>query len=212
MDEKDKKAFDFAADLTKQPITLATGTIALTITFSKDFLQKTPARARLWALGAWGVLLASVVFGIWTMMALTGSLGAGLVHNQEGELDSNGPVLRVENVRGHARRWSAQRARKQPIISVPPEMFRMGRRPRPTHSKKQGKELSSHGSPVDPNSRSEPRSNPSGPEPALRISSRMAVGEIPNVVTLCSIICQKRSAVGSSGGPSYSMIAPPSSR
>src|ERR1039458_2282713 len=70
MDEKDKKAFDFAADLTKQPITLATGTIALTITFSKDFLQKTPASARLWALWAWGVLLASVVFGIWTMMAL----------------------------------------------------------------------------------------------------------------------------------------------
>lgn len=76
MDEKDKKAFDFAADLTKQPITLATGTIALTITFSKDFLQKTPASARLWALWAWGVLLASVVFGIWTMMALTGSFGA----------------------------------------------------------------------------------------------------------------------------------------
>src|ERR1022692_1741891 len=76
MDEKDKKAFDFAADLTKQPTTLATGTIALTITFSKDFLQKTPASARLWALWAWGVLLASVVFGIWTMMALTGSFGA----------------------------------------------------------------------------------------------------------------------------------------
>ena len=75
MDEKDKKAFDFAADLTKQPITLVTGTLALTITFSKDFLQKTPASARLWALWAWGVLLASVVFGIWTMMALTGSLG-----------------------------------------------------------------------------------------------------------------------------------------
>src|ERR1019366_2203272 len=76
MDEKDKKAFDFAADLTKQPITLVTGTLALTITFSKDFLQKTPASARLWALWAWGVLLASVVFGIWTMMALTGSFGA----------------------------------------------------------------------------------------------------------------------------------------
>jgi hypothetical protein len=75
MDEKDKKAFDFAAELAKQLITLATGTIALTITFSKDFLQKTPNSARPWALWAWGVLLTSVVFGIWTIMALTGSLG-----------------------------------------------------------------------------------------------------------------------------------------
>jgi hypothetical protein len=77
MDESDKKAFDFAAELTKQLITLATGMIALTITFSKDFLQRSAPAARPWALWAWGMLLASVVFGIWTMMALTGSLGRG---------------------------------------------------------------------------------------------------------------------------------------
>ncbi|KQT20825.1 hypothetical protein ASG31_16700 [Chryseobacterium sp. Leaf404] len=38
VNEQEKKAFDFAADTVKQLITLATGIIALTITFSKDIL------------------------------------------------------------------------------------------------------------------------------------------------------------------------------
>ena len=77
MDERIKKAFDFAADLAKQLISLATGVIALKITFSKDFIQKTPAAARIWALWGWCFLLASVLFGICTLMALTGNLGKG---------------------------------------------------------------------------------------------------------------------------------------
>ena len=40
------KAFEFAKDLTTQLITLATGTIALTITFSKDFLRSNAPRPR----------------------------------------------------------------------------------------------------------------------------------------------------------------------
>lgn len=77
MDERVKKAFDFAADLAKQLITLATGLIALTITFSKDFIQHAPGASKVWALLAWCLLLGSVVFGIWTLMALTGNLGKG---------------------------------------------------------------------------------------------------------------------------------------
>ena len=41
--ERDMKAFELAADVTKQMITLSTGVIALTVAFSKDFLLVSPA-------------------------------------------------------------------------------------------------------------------------------------------------------------------------
>jgi hypothetical protein len=77
MDEAVKKAFDFAADLTKQLISLATGIIGLTITFGRDFLQRAPAGARPWAITAWGAFLFSILCGILTLMTLTGTLDPG---------------------------------------------------------------------------------------------------------------------------------------
>lgn len=78
MDEKTKTAFDFARDTTKQLLTLSTGIIALTITFSKHFVQPMPeeADAKKFLVYAWCVYLSSILFGIWTMMALTGTLEA----------------------------------------------------------------------------------------------------------------------------------------
>ena len=75
MDEPLKKAFDFAADLAKQLITLATGIITITITFAKDFLPReaTPDAKR-WAMCAWCAFLISIVCGVWMLMALTGTL------------------------------------------------------------------------------------------------------------------------------------------
>lgn len=65
VDDQLKKAFDFAADLAKQLITLATGIITITITFAKDFLPQTPnAAVKHWAIYAWVALLASVVCGL----------------------------------------------------------------------------------------------------------------------------------------------------
>jgi|HubBroStandDraft_4_1064222.scaffolds.fasta_scaffold05277_6 hypothetical protein len=75
-EERLKKAFDFSADLTKQLIALATGIIALTITFSHEFLQAPQAAHRGFAMWGWYLLLASVVFGIMTLSALTGNLDA----------------------------------------------------------------------------------------------------------------------------------------
>lgn len=69
-----KKAFDFAADLTKQLITLATGMIGLTITFVRDFLKGAPADARPYAYWAWVAFLVSVALGILTLSTLTGNL------------------------------------------------------------------------------------------------------------------------------------------
>jgi hypothetical protein len=70
-----EKAFEFAADASKQMIALATGTIALTITFLKDVLNDPAARAGAlqWAWLAFGT---SVGFGLWFLLALTGSLGS----------------------------------------------------------------------------------------------------------------------------------------
>lgn len=64
--------FQSATDLAKQLITLATGSLALSITFTKDII-KTNVPVVTWPLKiAWISWLASVCFGIWTMMALTG--------------------------------------------------------------------------------------------------------------------------------------------
>lgn len=66
--------FQSATDLVKQLITLATGSLALSITFTKDII-KTNVPVVTWPLKiAWVSWLASVCFGIWTMMALTGMI------------------------------------------------------------------------------------------------------------------------------------------
>jgi hypothetical protein len=70
MDESSKKAFDFAADLTKQLITVASAIVTLTVTFSKD----TPAPARGWAYLAWLFFLISILLGFGTLMCMTGEL------------------------------------------------------------------------------------------------------------------------------------------
>ena len=66
--------FQSANDLAKQLITLATGILALSITFTKEAL-KSSALMVTWPLKlAWIAWLLSVCFGIWTMMALTGMI------------------------------------------------------------------------------------------------------------------------------------------
>lgn len=67
------KSFDFAADVAKQLITLATAIITVMITFSKDILG-TNSHYIAWLLSSWILFLLSIVFGIFTLMALTGVL------------------------------------------------------------------------------------------------------------------------------------------
>lgn len=74
LDNQKEKAFDFCADSAKQLITLATGVIALTITFAKDFVVNVPAGDKTWAYCAWGTYMLSVLFGIVTLNALTSAL------------------------------------------------------------------------------------------------------------------------------------------
>ena len=69
MNDRQKKAFDFASDLTKQLITLSTGIVTVTLLFSKDLLGP-----KWLAVAAWAFYLFSTVFGLWALMALTGTL------------------------------------------------------------------------------------------------------------------------------------------
>jgi hypothetical protein len=74
MSDKRSKAFDFAADVAKQFITLGTGILALTITFAKD-IGGGPSRGAPLLLGvSWVLYLLSILAGVWTLMALTGEL------------------------------------------------------------------------------------------------------------------------------------------
>lgn len=73
MDAKEK-SFEFASDLTKQLITLSTAIITLTVTFSKDVFPAEAECYRGWMVAAWILYLFSIIFGIWTLMALTGTL------------------------------------------------------------------------------------------------------------------------------------------
>ena len=74
MDERDKLAFEFARDTTTQLLTLATGVVALTITFAKDFVGGVSPCLKVLAVGCWVSFLISVLFGLLTLMALTGTL------------------------------------------------------------------------------------------------------------------------------------------
>ncbi|MGH7696780.1 MAG: hypothetical protein ACRENH_17455 [Gemmatimonadaceae bacterium] len=74
MDERMQKAFDFAQESTKQFIALSTGIIAVSITFSKDFVSTVDGSAKVLAVVSWGFFLFSVFCGLWVLMALTGTL------------------------------------------------------------------------------------------------------------------------------------------
>lgn len=77
MDEQAKAAFASASDTSKQLITLATALLALEITFGKDLIGEFDTVSKGLVAASWVLLLLSVVAGIWTLMALTGSLGGG---------------------------------------------------------------------------------------------------------------------------------------
>jgi len=69
-----QKSFDFAADLVKQLITLSTAIIAITVTFAKDIFGISGNCVSEWLVASWVTFFICIFFGIWTLMALTGTL------------------------------------------------------------------------------------------------------------------------------------------
>jgi hypothetical protein len=78
MNDQTKAAFAGATDTCKQLITLATGLLALEITFAREFFGFAQLKivGGLLIVGSWVALLVSVVGGTWTLLALTGWLGS----------------------------------------------------------------------------------------------------------------------------------------
>lgn len=71
--EETKVSFAFAADVSKQLITIASGTLALSITFLKEFVSGNRRISKSLYFG-WLSLLFSLFFGFWALMAMTGTL------------------------------------------------------------------------------------------------------------------------------------------
>lgn len=91
MNDQINKAFDFAQEIAKQLISLATAVITVTLTFSHDFATHATGWIRELVPCSWGLLLFSIVAGIWTLMALTGNL-------QQLGPNSQPPSIRTRNV------------------------------------------------------------------------------------------------------------------
>jgi hypothetical protein len=72
-DERAKKAVDAVSDLAKQLITLATGVIAITISFAKDLFGGREAGNGL-LVAAWVSYLVCITAGVWVLMAIAGTL------------------------------------------------------------------------------------------------------------------------------------------
>jgi hypothetical protein len=72
-------SFQFAKETVTQLITLATGLIGISVTFAKDVRVRAKPGDRALLFRSWIVLLLSIVFGVWTLLALTGSLAREIV-------------------------------------------------------------------------------------------------------------------------------------
>lgn len=75
IDDRKGKAYDFAADLIKQVISLATGVLTLTLAFYDSFLKTSSGPTGL-LVASWFVFVLSILAGILALMALTGGLTA----------------------------------------------------------------------------------------------------------------------------------------
>lgn len=79
MTDRTKAAFTSAADLAKQLLTLGTAVLGVTVTFSKDLIERIPEGDRWLLWMAWLLLALSLAGGILALMALTGALGSDRV-------------------------------------------------------------------------------------------------------------------------------------
>ena len=75
MDDSLRILCDYAADLAKQMMTLSTGILGVTAAFAKDIAKEAPPKAVKSLRMSWMCYLWSLVFGIWMLMAITGTVG-----------------------------------------------------------------------------------------------------------------------------------------
>src|SRR5258708_35945735 len=74
MDDPAQLGITFAKELATQLITLSTGVLALSATFTKDILKTIPAGKERVLHAAWGVHILAIIFGVWSLPGITGTL------------------------------------------------------------------------------------------------------------------------------------------
>ena len=74
MNDRSSAAFESYRDVTKQAVTLATGVLALSVTFVTDVVEDVDAVERGFLLFSWLMLLLSVAGGVLTLMGISGAL------------------------------------------------------------------------------------------------------------------------------------------
>ena len=75
-DDRIKKSYDFAADLSKQMITLSTAIITLCVAFTDKLFTSASAQANSgWLMASLIVFVFSISIGVFHLMGLTGQLG-----------------------------------------------------------------------------------------------------------------------------------------
>lgn len=87
--DHNEKSFDFALSTTRQVVSLSTGFLALTITFLNGSEPAVEGTARCILITSWILFLFSIIFGVATMMAMTGNLGKSDSDNNPSIYDSN---------------------------------------------------------------------------------------------------------------------------
>jgi len=69
-----KQGLDLAAELSKQLVTLSTAILALSITFARPVLRSATLRQRHLIIASWCTYLLVILFALWHLSALAGSL------------------------------------------------------------------------------------------------------------------------------------------
>lgn len=76
-------SFEYARDTTKHLVTLSTGVAAITPAFVKELFQGEPFLVKAIAIAAWILMIASVVCGQVSLMAITGTLATPKLQTAE---------------------------------------------------------------------------------------------------------------------------------
>ena len=74
MDEQLQLAFEFAVEIAKELIALASGILALSLTFSRDIIKSPSKFQRILLAAAWILYFLSILAGISVLMGITGDL------------------------------------------------------------------------------------------------------------------------------------------
>lgn len=98
MDEREKKSFDFAGDVTKQLRTLSIGILTLCIAFTDKIFSSEAAHANSWLIFvALSLFTLSVLCGILTLMKLTGTIARNPRNREQLILNQNTPSIDNSN-------------------------------------------------------------------------------------------------------------------